>query len=595
MGIGAPHSLVQSSMRRLVVVTLLLLTRVVLAKGGPPSAPMLVVETGMHTGLIKRVAVDAAGLWLVTAGEDKTARVWDLHTGVQVRVLRPPIDKGDEGKLFAVAMSPDGKLVAAGGWTGFDWDGETSIYLFDRATGVMVRRFAGLPQVINHIAFSFDGQRLAAATAEKGIRVYRIEDGSEVGRDLSYSGGSYGLSFDKDGRLVTACDDGYVRLYDPQLHQLAKVHASGGREPYSVQFSPDGRKIAVGYDDATKVDVLSSTDLSVLYRPDTKGVTRGDLSKVAWSTDGKQLYAGGRRRGRSWDVRRWDDGGRGPSIDLDAATHAVVDMSAVPQGLVFGADDPAWGLIDTKGNGQRYVASPKVDFRGSLKHFQISADGQRVRFPYEPGGQHPAIFSVADRALLPDAPGEAMLSAAQSNDDVGVTDWEDSTSPMVDDQPLALAPYEVSRSVALTPDGESLVLGGEWSLRLFSVDGEERWNVPVPGAAWSVNVTADSRLIVAAYGDGTVRWHRASDGVELLAFFPHADRKRWAAWTPSGYYDASVGGEELLGWHVNHGRDQAAEFVPVSHLREKFHRPDIVSLVLRTLNEQQAIDTANKR
>ena len=69
------------------------------------------------------------------------------------------------------------------------------------------------------------------------------------------------------------------------------------------------------------------------------------------------------------------------------------------------------------------------------------------------------------------------------------------------------------------------------------------------GATW----LADDA--VAAYADGTIRWHRLSDGKELLAFFPHKDKKRWVLWTPSGYYDASPGGEELIGWHVSNGKD----------------------------------------
>lgn len=54
-----------------------------------------------------------------------------------------------------------------------------------------------------------------------------------------------------------------------------------------------------------------------------------------------------------------------------------------------------------------------------------------------------------------------------------------------------------------------------------------------------MNVTPDGRLVVAAYDDGTIRWHRMSDGQELLAAFVHKDDRRWVAWTPSGYYMAS--------------------------------------------------------
>jgi len=69
----------------------------------PPTRPLPRLETGMHTARIKDIAADADGRWAVTASWDKTARVWDLGTGQQVAVLRPPQADGKEGQLYAVA------------------------------------------------------------------------------------------------------------------------------------------------------------------------------------------------------------------------------------------------------------------------------------------------------------------------------------------------------------------------------------------------------------------------------------------------------------------------------------------------------------
>src|SRR3974390_3691143 len=97
----------------------------------PPSKPLLRIETGMHTAPIWRIDVDAAERFAVTASDDKTARIWDLKSGNLLKVLRPPQGEGNEGRLYAVAISPDGATVAVGGRTsvtGLD----NSIYLFDR-------------------------------------------------------------------------------------------------------------------------------------------------------------------------------------------------------------------------------------------------------------------------------------------------------------------------------------------------------------------------------------------------------------------------------------------------------------------------------
>src|SRR5690349_5559792 len=89
--------------------------------------PQLRLELGMHTALIRNISVDAAGRFVVTAGEDKSTRIWDVATGKLLRVLRTPVGNGSVGKIYAVTITPDGRVVACAGYTG-----ETvfSIYLF---------------------------------------------------------------------------------------------------------------------------------------------------------------------------------------------------------------------------------------------------------------------------------------------------------------------------------------------------------------------------------------------------------------------------------------------------------------------------------
>ena len=122
------------------------------------------------------------------------------------------------------------------------------------------------------------------------------------------------------------------------------------------------------------------------------------------------------------------------------------------------------------------------------------------------------------------------------------------------------------------------------------------WRNNVEGIAWGVNISADGSVVVAALADGTIRWYSASDGAELLAFFVHVPDKRWIAWTPSGYYAASPGAEDLIGWHVN-GKtlDDPVDFFPASRFRDRFYRPDIVQLVVKMRDEKRAIAEANIR
>lgn len=534
-----------------IINSLLLLGLLSLApvlQADSPTTPFLRIETGMHTALIRRIDMDARERYLVTASDDKTARVWDLANGKLLQVLRPPIGPGNEGKLYAVAIAPDGETVAVGGWTS-PTGTNTNIYLFDRSSGQLQRQIPGLPNVTHHLAYSADGRYLAAALGDQGIRIYRSRDGVEVGRDTGYGERSNWVEFDRAGRLVSTCLDGYIRLYDADFKLLGKRQAPGGKQPSAARFSPADDAIAVGFYDSNAVNVLSGKDLSFLYAPATPSVDNGDLSTIAWSQDGQWLYAGGRYQDKSgsYSILKWPQAGWGAYTAWPAAMNTIMDIRALAHGqLVFGAADPAFGLLDSQGR-------KLLEQRPYIRPYISGVNKWRPRTA---------------------APG------------LTITDWYGSMKPRLNGRVLQLTPYETSRSLAITPDGKHFLLGTDWSLRLFDRQGRQQWRVPVPSVAWAVNISGDGRLAVAAFGDGTLRWYQLTDGRELMAFFLHADGRRGVRWTPEGFFDAEGGGEELIGYHLNQGPDQAGEFVKVEQLYDLFYRPDLVAQSLTDKGER---------
>ena len=61
--------------------------------------PVLIVDPGMHTGLVQTAGVDAAGRFAVTGSWDKTVRLWSLADGKLIRTIRMPAGPGDIGKI----------------------------------------------------------------------------------------------------------------------------------------------------------------------------------------------------------------------------------------------------------------------------------------------------------------------------------------------------------------------------------------------------------------------------------------------------------------------------------------------------------------
>jgi hypothetical protein len=142
--------------------------------------------------------------------------------------------------------------------------------------------------------------------------------------------------------------------------------------------------------------------------------------------------------------------------------------------------------------------------------------------------------------------------------------------------------------LSVQPDGNRFVLGTQWNLRALGANGQSLWQVSAPSTAWGVNITGDGRLVVAAYGDGTIRWHRMDDGRELLALFVLKDRQNWVAWTPEGFYGATPGAFGVLQWQINRGFDAAADTVPVSAI-PRLRRPDALAFVVQEMETARAL------
>jgi WD domain, G-beta repeat len=395
--------------------------------------PVLIVDPGMHTAPIRDIGVDAAGQIAVTGSEDKTLRVWSMADGNLLRTIRMPTGPGDIGKIYAVAVSPDGTLVAAGGWThGLP---EDAIYLFETLTGKMAARIAGLPDTTKSLAFSPDGHHLAVGLGgASGLRVYdRLRQWSEIFRDTDYGGNIYGVAFSADGQLATASLDGKVRLYDRGFRLVVPPKQVTG-EPLRIAFSPDGTLLAVGDGKAPAVDLLDGHSLAQLPRPNLDGLTDGFLGAVAWSKDGRTLYAGGAyAEGSTALVLAWADAGRGARRALPAASISVSGLAALPDGRLFVAtQNPFLELLEPDDRPRWAHASPNADFRGQQDRLAVSADGTIVDFDFELWGK--LRFDLRARKLGIDPPADQQTIPAKQTG-LAVEGWLHDDSPTLDGKP----------------------------------------------------------------------------------------------------------------------------------------------------------------
>ena len=435
--------------------------------------------------------------------------------------------------------------------------------------------------------------------ANDGLRIFdRDEKWAEVFRDTDYGDDIYGVAFAADGRLATTSRDGMIRLYDSGFRLVVPPkNGASGNTPFGIAFSPDGAKLAVGYDDVAAVDLFDGQSLAPLPGPNLDGLAPGGLAakshgrrmapsflpEAVIMKEGAVPFWPGLTRGeasgapcrpgtiiRSWALRPCQMA----ASWLQQRTHFW--RSWKPTAAFAGRILPP---MPTSGlNTKRWQCRRKA--RLSISALNM---GERLRCA--------SICARANSAMIPPLmtkPSGRSRTGFLSN--VGKT----SDHPTLDGQPIALEPYESSRSLAVHPDGSRFVLGTEWYLRAYNAKGELLWRRDAPGAAWAVNIAGDGRLVVAAYGDGTIRWHRMDDGRELLALYVLADKQNWVAWTPEGFYGATPGAFGVLRWHVNRGFDAAAETVPVSDI-PKLRRPDALPFVLQELETARALGIADMK
>ena len=569
--------------------------------------PVLAIDPGMHIAEINSQSIDAAGRFVVTGSDDRTVRIWSLTDGKLLRTIWIPVGPQTVGAVYAVAISPDGSTIAAGGFTEHLRNG-TVIYLFDRASGNLVRRIQDLPDVTAFLTFSADGRYLAAALGgANGLRVFdRKKDWGEAFRDDQYGDQSYGAAFARGGRLATTALDGLIRLYayapngdSPNFRRVGEpVKAPSGKVPFGVAFSPDGKRLAVGYYNLAAVDVLDGTTLNRIGVQSPAGVRAGStgLARVAWSDDGQTLFAvgGNDAQGRTLTYA-WDRGGLGherrKAICDPSSTAIGIDI--LPGGgTLVGSMKPCLGLTDDRGEPIWSVPSRVLDFREQKDVMRVSSDGRVVDFGYRGSGGPVLRFDLSSLTLS-NPPRNDDLTFAPNRQGLTIDGWRSGGNPTLDGRALPFAQYDQARSLAIAPDAKRFFLGSSYALAAFDDAGAQKWRWKSRDEIWAVNASGDGRVVVTADGGGAIRWRRADDGRELLALqvLPHGNdlaKWDWVLWTPEGFYEATPGAQDVLKWVTNHGPDAAATTLPVSAIA-KLHRPRALPHVLDQLETAHAL------
>jgi WD40 repeat protein/serine/threonine protein kinase len=506
-------------------------------------------------------------------GTRTVGKVWALDGGKEL--LKLPELKG--GPL-ALAYSPDdgrlAALVVTVEETGHHVDGE--VIVWDGGTGRETLRIKGAvtPGTNGSLVWSPDGKLVVAAggnpdrTAAPAVRVWDARSGELRFELTGPSGWVTQLAFSPDGgRLAAASADKRVWLWD-----LAGPNVGIGRSPVrvypghdgpalTVAFGADGRHLySVGADGVVKVWDGQVTDRRILDRGSPSDQV------ISLATD-----AGGTRCGAVWasakgalEVRVWDRDGN-VTFSKSEVGWVEENLNALPAVVVIAPDASRAALL-TRKFGPHRPPGEKRTYETALRVWDLRT-GKEVFSRSGSGGWFEAVAFSRDGRRL--AVSHAHVDRRDDGGEVArsrliVHDLDEMK------EVLSTAVEGYAAPLALSPDGRR-VAGGVFAwFRQSPDDGLRIWDVATgdvvpargvpPGRFTRVTFDPTGALLAASVR-GSVSVIDASTGRERWSLKGLRGTAVDVAFSPDGTRLAAIGrvsgvrGSEVRLWDLATGRE----------------------------------------
>lgn len=185
-----------------------------------------------HPSPITGMALLPSGKTLLTAGGDRTLRLWEVESGKRLGAFPP-----HKGNITTVVVSPDGKLA-------FSADAEHTIKVWDMPAGKEVQSVAAHAEGINALALSPDGLTLASGSDDNTIKLWTIKNGRLEKDPRLLDGHSRqvtSLAFAADGkRLLSGSQDRTVKVWSVPEEKVTQTLQGHGNWIHAVMFhGPD--------------------------------------------------------------------------------------------------------------------------------------------------------------------------------------------------------------------------------------------------------------------------------------------------------------------------------------------------------------------
>ena len=181
---------------------------------------------------------------VVTASDDRTARLFDVVTGDIINTL--PHD----GAVNVVKVSPNGQWIVSGG-------NDATVKIWSGRTGELYSVFDEHQQAILEANFSPDSQLLATASRDHSVIIWDLKAKKKINHFKKHGTAVTYCVFSPDGKLVASSSKkGIIFLWDPQTGRVS--HTLTGHQcrdqtcaVWMLDFHPSGHMVASASLDGT--------------------------------------------------------------------------------------------------------------------------------------------------------------------------------------------------------------------------------------------------------------------------------------------------------------------------------------------------------
>ncbi len=554
--------------------------------------PMPVPLASGHLSTAWAIDFAPGGRRLYTAGDDKVVRIWDVDSRKQVGVLRVPQWFGLDGEIWAIDVSPDGRHLAIGGCQACSglWPAKDAhlLHLADLESMEIVAS-APIGATAHSVAFSPDGRLLATGGYDGRLHLFRVEEGGALVEEAVLPGHGariVGISWfaDRSG-LATIGRDGLLVRWSPHPAGgwFAEWYVQNEPDLAAVAVSPEGDWIALGTrgglltlhdpDDGKKLQTL-------LQLEDVQ------IESIVVASDGASLAYG---TGSKKDDHR----GVGILTLPEGVELSFQKVESAIYGLAWHEGDPgvlavlegylgSVLLFDPNGLGEigRLSGAPPV-----LTRVYTKEDGVAWR-TWGSEELSETVFDTRSLALQDRDPEHKYLNYGIQR--VSLLDVNQPSPGMIT---MRRKPHDATWVVPVSEsrisswsvlDERWIGLGAGTKLILIdSFDAGQRRRICHGHSAVVSGVAphgAGPERVVTASADRTIRfWNKES--CELLMTFLPGEESEWVAWTPGGLFAASEKGSSLVGFQVNRGARQTPRVIPSDRFPER-RRPDLIRRIL---------------